>query len=394
VVLTPHGTLFQSRKGWQLLDRSGSALRYVGGAIFDFETETVLATSIVETQHHVRILTSQRMILWAYPRETGDGGSYPQQMAAGGQWGEWTISDGIHAVMWQGQHVYLTATGPKIQQTSYANLTFGIDVEETWIKLADLQGAGRVRKIQPLGEYRSAHLLRLRIAYNYDPTYIDDVVWSPSPAVVGGPLQFVHGPRRPACQAIKVRITAVTDAVRAQLLTASMSPTVPTSGAAWTSTWRAATPGESGNRLTMTVSAVAFSAVTAPNLPLEMPFDLISESGAVLVNDNAAWSPSTASWIAAPNNIGVLVAGSLTVADLEAAVAATTMLATLVTPDATPAKTVDTAAMLAVAQVSTGAFTGGAYGVPDGEALRLTGLALEVGIEGGLYRRLAKEQAA
>jgi hypothetical protein len=395
VVLTPHGTLFQSRKGWQLLDRSGSAVLYVGGAVFDFETETVLATSIAETQHHVRILTNQRVILWAYPREGAAGGSYPQQMAAGGQWGEWTNGDGVHACMWQGSHVILTATGPKIQQTSYSALTYGLDVEETWIKLADLQGAARVRKIQPLGEYRSAFLLRMRVAYNYDPTYVDDVVWTPTPAVVGGALQMAHGPKRPACQAIKVRITAVTDAVRARLLTASMSPTVPTSGAAWTSTWTAASalPGEAGNALTMTVSAIAFTAVEAPGLPLEMPFDLISETGAVIVNDNATWSPASSSWVAAPNNIGVLVAGSLTVSDLEAVIAATTTLATLTAPDASPTKTVDTATLLALAQVSTGAFAGGVYGAPTGEALKLTGLALDVGIEGGLYRRLAREQA-
>jgi len=380
VVLTPHGTLFQSRKGWQLLDRSGSAVLYIGGAIFDFETETVLATSIVETQHHVRILTNQRMILWAYPRQGGAGGAYPQQMAAGGQWGEWVIADGVHACMWQGQHVYLTATGPKIQQTSYSNLTYGIDIEETWIKLADLQGAARVRKVQPLGEVRSECLLRMRIAYNYDPTYVDDIVWPPSPFVVGGPLQMAHGPKRPACEAIKVRISAVAELASATLATASaLSPAVATSGTAWAATWRVTgtkRSGELGNAITM---AITF------------------ESGAnrVDVRDGLSWQPSLGVWLPQPGCIGVRVActaASLTVAALEAAIASGTALAVLATPDAAPTKTINIATM--AGQVATGAFSGGAFTAPTGEAFKLTGLALEVGIEGGLYRRLAAAQKA
>lgn len=375
VVLTPHGTLFQSKKGWQLLDRSGSAVLYVGGAIFDYETETVLATSIAETQHHVRILTNQRVILWAYPREGGAGGSYPQQMAAGGQWGDWTVSDGVHACMWQGQHVILTATGPKVQQATYSNLTYGLDVEETWIKVADLQGAARCRRVQPLGEARSEFLLRMRLAYNYDPTYVDDVVWS----LASGTLQVSHGPQRPACEAIKVRLTAVAELARAHLLTAAaLSPVVGTSGTAWTATWNAtsAFPGELGNALSMSISF---------------------ESGANLVDvrDHFGWQPSLSAWLPVIGRIGVRVrctAGTLTVAALETAIAAGTALATLAAADATPTKTIDIATM--AGQSATGAFSAGTFTAPTGEAMKLTGLALDVGIEGGLYRRLAAAQKA
>ncbi len=127
------------------------------------------------------------------------------------QWGEWTISGGLHACMWSGAHVCLGAAGPLLQETAYTALTYGLDVETAWIKPADLQGFSRVRKLQILGEYRSVDLthLRVRIAYNYSATYVDDKYWPVSPTTVGGPLQLKIGPRRQQVQAIKIRITAI-----------------------------------------------------------------------------------------------------------------------------------------------------------------------------------------
>jgi hypothetical protein len=197
VALTPLGLIFKSRKGWQLLHGNG-AVEYIGDKASDFDTETPLAVTVVETQHQVRILTASRLIVWDYRVN---------------QWGEWTISDGIDACMYGGAQVYLTATGPKVQQTTYSGLTYGMDVETAWIKLSGLQGATRCRKLQPLGEYRSSHSLRLRVAYNYQvsggaPAYVDDRNWAPSPTTVGGPLQVAYGPKRPICESIKLRITA------------------------------------------------------------------------------------------------------------------------------------------------------------------------------------------
>jgi hypothetical protein len=124
------------------------------------------------------------------------------------QWSEWTISDGIHACIWRGTYCYLTSTNVKDEQTTYTSLTHGIDIETGWIKPADLQGSVRIRKLLVLGEYRSAHDLRIRIAYNYEASYTDDRTWTVSPTTVGGPEQVKVGPSRQQCQAFKVRITA------------------------------------------------------------------------------------------------------------------------------------------------------------------------------------------
>lgn len=364
VALTPYGLLFKSRKGWHLLDGGGN-LRYVGAPVSDFDSDAVLAIDVMETQHHVRILTASRMIVWNYPR----GGEDP------GQWGEWTISDGLHSVVWNGTHVYLTSTGPKQQQTSYSSLTYGIDVETAWIKPADLlQGGAASRALQPLGEYRSSHLLRSRIAYNYLQSYVDDKVWTPSPTTVGGPLQFKHGPRRPRHQAIKMRLTAVTDAARA-LLFADLSGTlvVNTSGTRWAATLQAVPPGELGNLVTLSLAFV----------------DGVTGTFSIDVRDHFVYT--SGAWAPAVNTIGVLITMTAssrpTTTQLEAAITAGTALATVAIPDSS--KTI--AASMIGTTVSDHC-TGGAFGSPTGEALKLTGLGLEVGVEAPLYNRLPASQ--
>lgn len=367
VALTPLGTIFQSRKGWQLLGRDGVTVEYVGDKVSDFDTDTVLAVQVVETQHHVRILTSGRMIVWDFRAN---------------QWGEWTVTDGIDSIMWNGSHVYLTATGPKVQQATYTSLTYGLDVEEAWIKPAQLHGAVQVRRVQPLGEYRSAFLLRLRMKYDYSETVVDDIVWSPSPTVVGGPLQMTHGPKRRTCQAFKVRLTAVAAGVQATLATGAMSGAITTSGTAWTATWAAKTGsnlviGELGNTVSL---SIGFESGT-PNV--------------IDVRDHLSYDPATGLWSPDTNNAGVRVvcsAASLTVAALETAIAAGTALVQLSAADATPSKTINAASM--AGHLVTGQLSGGTFTSPTGEALKLSGLGLEVGLLGGLYKRLAPAQGA
>lgn len=376
IASTPLGTVFKSSKGWCLLT-PGWGVQYIGAAVADYDGESILAVTLVDKQHQVRIVTSGgRMIGWDYSAATEE--------SPLGQWFEWTVGSAVDALMWQGQYVILTPTGPAVQRTTYTGGDFGIDVETAWIKLADLQGAAAVRKVQPFGEYRSACLLWVRIAYNYKqtggvPDYVDSKVWTPSPAVVGGPLQLKHGTKRIRCESIKVRLTAVAEGVRASLITSALAPQVTTSGTVWTSTWLAAAaayPGEIGNTVTMSVAVEDGS-----------PFSID-------VRDHFAWDHALQIWVPDLNNVGVRVlcrtGSSPTVAQLEAAIAAGTTLATLSVADATPGKVVNASGMVNL--TSTASFTGGTFVGPTGEGLKLTGLGLDVGFERGVFNRLPAAQ--
>ncbi|HKP06412.1 MAG TPA: hypothetical protein VJU58_04090 [Microbacterium sp.] len=376
VALTPLGLVFKSMKGWYLLTPAWQ-LRYIGAAVNAFDNDTVNAVTVVESEHHVRILTNARLILWDY--------SVVTEESPLGQWGEWTLSTGLDALMWRGQYVVLTATGPTAQLTTYTGGTYGLDVETTWLKPAEQQGEFFLRWIAALGEYRSAHLLRIRLArdYTYDgagnPVYFDDFAWTPSPTVAGSALQVKHAPSINRMQALKVRLTAVTESTRAQLVTTTLSPQVATSGTVWNATWLAVStlPGLMGNAVTM---SLAFESGTA---------NLID------VRDHYAYSGNR--WVEDLNNIGVRVVRSSsppTVAQLEAAIASGTTgtkLATLNAADATPSKTIN---ISMAGQTPTGSFVGGAYGTPTGEALKLTSLAMEIGVNPGVNKRLPASQKA
>lgn len=395
--LTPVGTVFKSRKGWYLMDR-GRNLRYIGGPVGAFDSDTVKAVTVVSNRHQVRVLTDQRMLVWDY-RGAVDANT-PE---AAGNWFEWSITGGLDACMWNGSYVYLTSTGPRIEQTAYTGLTYGIDVEPSWLKMRDLQGYGKVGALLVLGEYRSDFLLRVRLArdYQYDGSgnvvYYDDRAWAPTQTTVGSAFQVRHTPSASYgnCEAIKYRLTAVAEGTRATLVTTALSPQLATSGSAWNARWRAeklssgaVAYGEMGNRITMTIAFAAPD--TGTLLPVDLPFTF--EQGVVAVRDGFTWSTTASRWIEDPDNIGIVITGDVTVADLETAIAASTDLASLSLADPLPTKIVSYASQFALGSAPVGQFSGGAYTAPTGEAMKLTGVALEVGIDPRVFKRLSAGQ--
>ena len=199
VAMTPNGLVFKSAKGWFSLDRGRNA-QYIGGPITDYDVEPVVAVHALEGKHEIRVLTNVRMLVFDLIAQ---------------QWGERTLETNnetcVTATVWNGTHLYMDLETAFVEQTTLADLAdglYGLDVETGWIKLADLLGGGRIRQLQVLGEYRSAHRLRIRIAYDYKVAYVDDRYWTPSPTVVGDELNVRVGPSRQQCRAIKIRLTA------------------------------------------------------------------------------------------------------------------------------------------------------------------------------------------
>lgn len=192
IALTPQGLVFKSRKGWYLL-AGGWNVQYIGAPVADFDSDTVVGVHVLEAQHQIRCLTSSRCLVWDY---------------LANQWSEWTIASGRGATIWGGRYTYCTTTTVATEATTYAGVTYGLDVETAWIPMGQIQGFGRVWKLTILGEYRGAHVLRVRLGRNYATTYFQTKDWTPAPAVVGEPLQIEHRPSVQEMQAIRIRITS------------------------------------------------------------------------------------------------------------------------------------------------------------------------------------------
>ena len=197
--VTSQGILFKSAKGWHRLDR-GWNVQYIGAQVFDYDDETIVATTVMPGTHEVRFLSSARMLVWD---DVAD------------QWGERTIGGGLDACVWNGSYVCLTNAGPLIEQADYSSVNYGMSIETPWIKMADLQGAGRVRWAEILGEFESSCVVHIQSAYDYETDkngawlWRDDSYWTPNVTTPGGKLQFRHGLSFQQCEAIKFAIKVI-----------------------------------------------------------------------------------------------------------------------------------------------------------------------------------------
>ena len=173
LAVMPQGILFKSAKGWYMLNR-GFTVDYIGGQVDAFDDDTVLAVQVMEEQHQARVLTNARMLVWDWIAQ---------------QWAEWTISDGIHSIMWGGDHLYLSSgnTVQKQRDDFEGAHEYQLDIETAWIKLAGLQGFKRVRRYAILGEADS-YSLRTRVGFDYGDEYAQDS--SDAPEGVSGYALF------------------------------------------------------------------------------------------------------------------------------------------------------------------------------------------------------------
>lgn len=361
IVTTPDGIAFQSAKGKYLLTR-GWTMQPIGLQVSDYDAEPVLAAHVVGAQHQVRWLTGSRMLIWDYL------GQEPK-------WAEWTIASGVHAGIWQGTYHYLAAAGPLAQQTTFSGVAYGLDVETAWIKPADLQGAAAIRKLQVLGEFRSAFHLRWRIAYDYNTEWIDEG-YERVVLAEGLGMQVELRPSRPKGQAIKLRIAAFGAATQATLDTTADIPLLTPTGF-WTVTFTAIALGTLGNGIKVSVGVSSGTAAT------------------VEVRDHQIFTAATGLWTALADNVGIKITADLThpvtIAAVEAAINAYSDLLD-VSAHASPAAVIDVATMgTTTYTIAGGGFAGtegGAFAAATGESLKLTGLGLEVGVmHPGLHKR-------
>ena len=338
VMLMATGIVFKSNRGWYLLDRS-HGVQYIGADVSAYDGDVITSTRITTGAHQLRTVSASRMTVFDFERQT---------------WAEWTINDALGGTMFGGVYTYLTATGPKQEQAAYTAMTYGLDVESAWLKLADLQGFSRVRRIYALGEFRSPFALRMRVARDYqadgagNPLWFDDVIIAATPATVGSAMQLMHSPTQQQGESYKVRLTAVALATSASIATAAPSVTV----------FEALVAGTAGNAITLRyVGDAGGSSVS-----------LVEAGNAVTIHYN----PSTTTFAA-----------------VEALITSSSTLIRVRTSSGS------SAAILSGYAFGPTALTGGAAigaSPPTGEAVRLTAIGFEVGQKPGMFKRLPAAQ--
>lgn len=220
-VLTPLGMMFKSEKGIYLLQRN-LGLTYIGAKVEEFNDLTISSGIVIPQENEVRFTTTDgNTLIYDY---------YVNQ------WISYSNHRALSAVKVDFDYFYLrdSSTLYKQNQTKYTDngSPVNLTLESDWISFAGVQGFQRVYRMLLLGEFKSPHKLRIRVAYDFNEAFTQEVVINTadftsnsrygddSPYGTGSPYGGngnVHQLRvdfkRQKCQAIKLRIEEIQDDV-------------------------------------------------------------------------------------------------------------------------------------------------------------------------------------
>lgn len=164
IVVGPSGLYYFSQKGIYQLDRTMN-VSYIGAPAERFNTNPISSAVLVASQNQVRFLT-----------QTSGAVVHDYYM---GQWTNFTPHNGKSSVMWKGVYTYITIDNRifKENKGSYLDDAQSIKMRITteWMSFAQVQGYMRVYKFNVLGEYRGPHRLVVKIGYDFEPAFAQQV---------------------------------------------------------------------------------------------------------------------------------------------------------------------------------------------------------------------------
>lgn len=160
LVLTPAGVMFQAAngKGIYLLSR-GLTVEYIGAPVEPFNGLTVTAAKLAQDDRRVVFYT--------------DGGVALVYDYFVGKWIVYTNEGAADAALYRGLLTFVRAGGTILQETPGVFTDDGnpvlIGLTTSILSFAGIGGVQRVYRLIVRGDYRSAHLLQVSIAYDDDP---------------------------------------------------------------------------------------------------------------------------------------------------------------------------------------------------------------------------------
>lgn len=213
ILEVPTGLMFQSDKGIYLLNRSLGS-EYIGAPVENYNSYKVTSAVLVEDSNEARFTTADGpTLIYNYVFD---------------QWSVFTNYEAVHAINGLGSYLHLKSDG-RIMKENSSYLDNGsriqMNIETSWLALANLQGYQRVYNYEFLGDFISDHVTRVKLSYDYEKyssqtvyfnagselelsTYGDDATYGET--VYGGEgstvYQFNSKPRRQKCKAVKFRI--------------------------------------------------------------------------------------------------------------------------------------------------------------------------------------------
>lgn len=201
VVLTPDGLLFQGPKGINLLTR-GLEVKDLGAPVDALVAGTLIrAATTLDSKQQVRFLTDTGLCLVLNTFT--------------GEWTTFANHTGFDACIWNRTYAYINAATSRVlvENATFADpssTAIGLTVTTGWIATAGLQGFERLYEVQVFGTYRSAHTLRVSLAFDGESTFSQVTTFTPS--VSDAQYQYAVKVARQKCESVKVKIEDLSSA--------------------------------------------------------------------------------------------------------------------------------------------------------------------------------------
>lgn len=212
-VVTPAGLMFKSSKGIYLLD-NGMSLRYIGAEVEEFNDLEITAAKVITNANQVRFTTTSSTCL-VYNYLFGLWSTFDNHQSLGAE-----VVDGVYYYLRTSEELF------KQNETSFSDgdSPVTMKVETGWLSPSAIQSYARVYKLLILGDFKSSHLLKISIAYDFKEAYTQSVTVDPSQFIdatpYGGTSPYgtgVYGGdgnlyqiridlTQQKCQAIKIKI--------------------------------------------------------------------------------------------------------------------------------------------------------------------------------------------
>ena len=165
VVLTPLGLFFKSKKGIYVLNRN-MQLGYIGAPVEVFNDLSITSAITIPQENQVRFTTSDGDAL-VYNYFTN-------------KWATFTNHLALSATSVGSDYYFLRPDGviykENLDKFSDNGSPINIELSTGWISFAGLQGFQRVYKLFLLGQFKSPHKLRIRIAYDFNEAFIQEKI--------------------------------------------------------------------------------------------------------------------------------------------------------------------------------------------------------------------------
>lgn len=218
VVQTPVGLMFKSKKGIYLLNRGLSA-GYIGAEVEAYNSSRITSAKLISESNQVRFTTEDNLCL-VYDYFFN-------------QWSTFTNHESVGATIYQDKFVFVKDNGDVYKEdTSYTDGSQSIKIKlvSSWLQVGAIEGFQRLYKLVLLGEYKSAHRLKIKVGYDFNTNFTQEVeidagdvmnlttYGEDSPYGSGTPYggafplyQWRIFPKRQKCQSFRVSIEDIFD---------------------------------------------------------------------------------------------------------------------------------------------------------------------------------------